>query len=577
MKPWEKYGAPAGSAAPWTKYAAPQQQTAAPAESKVPPLPPPGAPEQEIQKWYNDAQAAGMSWRDAWMAQYAHPRMAAEEAAKAAAAKAAQPDPNKFVGARLPYQRGSFSAATEGSQAGLLGGFDDELKAAMMAPIDAGAAAIRGQGFHPVDAYSARQRSLDQQKAARRAEHPIASLGGEVAGGLALGGVARRGGQGIGPSALNRSAPYIGNSGAAALEGAAYGGVYGAGEAKPGERLAGAGKGAATGAVVGAALNTLGSALANSAGRRAVAMAAPAATEDQLAAQSKALYDAADQAQAMIKPQSFDRVAQNAKAAAGGINTTLRPNTAGILDDITALQGQPISLRRFDELRQEVGMAMERAQPQDVRTLTRIKTVIDNFSDNARPVDITGDVRGFQYLKDARPLWAKHAKVVQVRKLLELAQADAAGRYTQSGLANAIRQRANSLYKEIIKHGPGSYTGDEVELIKKMASGGSSSQMINWLAKWAPRGVVSGGMGALVGSTFGGPIGTALGVGVPVAGAIAGRVADKGALAAMTNLRDAAARGYVQQAPRLANPLRPFIPAGVAGATEAGRILFPKE
>jgi hypothetical protein len=474
-------------------------------------------------------------------------------------------DPQAAAQPPLPaYKGNTFNAATEGSHAGVLGGFDDEATAAIAAPGSAVRDWYNGKGFDLVGAYTRKQQELDAQKGARRAEHPIASLGGEVAGGLALGG-AVRGKSGAPVTPANRLVPYIGRTGASAVEGAAYGGVYGAGEAKPGERLEGAGRGAMTGATVGATLSTLGGALARNAGSKAVAKAAPPAPgSDELEAASNALYGKMDAAGVVVKPQSVDRIFQNAKAAAGPLNETLRPNTLGTLKDIAKLRGQPMSLRRLDELRQEVRLNMKRAQPQDVRTLERIKTVLDNFADNAKAgVDVTGDIRGFDYLKDARKLWARKAKTEVVENILDAAEVRT-GQYTQSGLANTISKEMRTLYKSIKSGRTKGFSAEEVALVRQMANGGSNSMTIRLLAKFAPRGVVS----AIGGFALGGPA-------LTLAGHVAGKVADKGAVTAANALRDAASRGYVYkpQIPQLPNKMRPLIPAGVAASTEVDRIL----
>lgn len=454
------------------------------------------------------------------------------------------------------YQGGMFKAATEGSHAGAMFGFDDELTAGMLAPIDAAIDWFKGDGFDMGKAYTRKQQMLDQQKQARREEYPVTSIAGELAGGLALGGGAAKAGLSL---AAKPAASMAKRIGAGAVEGAGYGALYGAGEAKPGERMEGAGKGAAYGGIIGGGIGGVGGAMARRAGNKSLPVAP---SSDDLAAQSRALYDEATQAGITVKPESFDKVINNVMFVAGRLNKDLRPNTAGIVDDVMALRGQPVTLEQLDELRQVVGQSMKRAQPQDIRTLERIKSVIDGFADNAKPGDISGDVAGFGKIKEARALWAKKAKTERIEQLLDFADVDV-GQYTQSGMANAIRKRMDALYKQIAKGQEKGFTREEVALIRKMAKGGSNSQMVNWLAKFAPRGVVS----SVLGVQLGGPAGLA----VPAVGAVAGRMADKGAMGAATALRDAAARGFVPQMPQLPNKLMPLIPGTIEASTGALR------
>ena len=164
----------------------------------------------------------------------------------------------------MPASR--IDAITEGSHAGLLFGYDDEISAGMLAPVDAGIDWLKGEGFDMGRAYDRKQKMLDLRKEQRREAYPGSSIAGEVAGGLALGGMARAfpvvgeawPAAAIVPTLAGRVPAIL----AAPLEGAAYGALSGSGEAKPGERLKGAGQGALLGAAFGAATERLVAAIA---------------------------------------------------------------------------------------------------------------------------------------------------------------------------------------------------------------------------------------------------------------------------------------------------------------------------
>lgn len=430
-----------------------------------------------------------------------------------------------------------------------LGGWTDELYSNT---VGAGARMLRdGVGYG--EARKREQALQDELQARARKAHPVMSTVNDIAGGVMLGGTMAKGGLTL----AGKSLPVIGRAGAAAIEGAGYGGLAGSGYAKQGEKLQGAATGAATGAITGGLLSKGGDMIANKIASRALAKSNPAPVVDDLAAQSNALYQKARAANVTIKPDSFKRVAQNMELAAGRINKDLRPNTAGIVADVKAMAGKPVSLDQLDELRQVVGQSMKRAQPQDVRTLTRMKQILDDFADNkVTPNDVTGDVRGFGYIKEARQIWARKSKTELVEEMLDLADVNS-GKYSQSGMANAIRQKAEALYKQISKGSSKGWTAEEIALIRKMAKGGSNSQMVNWLAKFAPRGVVSAVGGGAVGNMLAGPAGMA----VPAVGFLAGRAADKGAMSAATSLRDMAARGGAAILPKIQNRALPFIPS----------------
>lgn len=437
----------------------------------------------------------------------------------------------------------SLDAAATGAQRAPMFGWDDEAQAAI------------STGGGMMGDYSAAREKFDAQKQSQRQTNPIASAVGEITGGVATGGKIAQ----TGMTLAGRSLPIIGRTGAAALEGAAYGGVTGAGEAKPGERMAGAGMGAAVGAATGAAASKVGDMLAGRAARNASQATAP--TTDDLAAASNALYSQADQAGITIKPQTTDKLVNNMKMAAGELNVNLRPRTAGVVQDITSIQGKPLTLKQLDEVRQSIGLAMKNADAQDVRTLQRMKTIVDSFSDNVSPGDVTGDVRGFDYIKQARDLWSKKSKTEAIETLFDLSDVDSA-KYSQSGMTNAIRLKAKQLYTRIATGKEKGFTEAETALIRKLAKGEMTPAVVNWVAKFAPRGVISFGAGVGLGGAVGGPVGAA----VPgMIGFGAGQISDRAAIGGVTALRNAAASGQAPVLGAITNRTVPFIGGASSG------------
>lgn len=463
---------------------------------------------------------------------------------------------------------GAFGAAGQQLKSGAFFGFDDEIGAGMMAPIHAGMDWMKGEGFDMGRAYTRLQKQLDDEKQMRRQAHPVASAVGDIAGGLAAGAGAAKAGLSL---AARPGTSIMGAAGRGAAEGAAYGGLYGAGEARPGERLSGAATGAGTGLLVGGTLGGIGGAVANRAARKAANAAAP--SSDDLAREGRRLYDAFEREGVRYKTPAVQRLAGNLKAAAGRINDRLRPKTAGFMDDIDNLFQGDLSLEEFDEFRKSLNMELRRATPDDARTLNAMKRVADAWADKVQssPAFFTGDAKkATGLLKQARQTWSQHKKAEVIERIMDQADVDGQGRYTQSGFANAIKNHMNALYKKIQKGTEKGWSPDEVALIRQMASGGSPSKVVNLMAKFAPRGVVSILGGQLVGSGI-----PAIGnVMVPLAGHAAGKAADRAALQAAQTLHNAAAAGV---SPRLAGPiplpnkLAPLIPGGTAGAVDLYR------
>lgn len=449
---------------------------------------------------------------------------------------------------------GILSAITGGSEAGLMGGFDDEIGAAMIAPVRATINYLGGEGFDLGESYRSLRDEKQAQKEKRREQYPVTSLAGEVMGGLALGGSAAR----HGLTMVGRSLPGVGKTGAAALEGAAYGGVYGAGEAEPGERLEGAATGATVGAVTGAGLERVGRGLANRAARKA----APAAqSSEELSAQARVLYQQADNAGITIKAPAVDKLAARVSGVAGRINKDLRPNTAGIVDDVLSLRGKNVTLQELDELRQVANLSMKRAQPQDERTLLLVKNAIDDFADSLKAGDITGDVGGIQLIKQAREVWSRKAKTEIIEDIVEKAKNQATG--FENGLVSQFRALANNKAK--MK----AFTPAEREMIKKIVRRGSAHGILRALGMMAPN------------STFGGLMtgGVGVGAGIIPGAAVAGTgMAARSGAGALTrgkvnNLQQAVSTGQPPAINMLPNRVSPLIPGGVAGTEGVRRSL----
>jgi hypothetical protein len=423
----------------------------------------------------------------------------------------------------------------------------------------------------PVEAYQREMALQEALRAQREKRSPVASTAGNIAGSIGTGLAAAGGGLTMAGKAL----PVIGKTGAAALEGGLYGGLYGAGEGRGAERLGNAARGATIGAVTAGALSKGGDMIAGRMARKAVP-AAPAASA--LKDEASTLFDQAYKSGTMVTKPAQTRLAQNMQMVADRLNPQLRPQTAGILDDVMAKakSGGYADVQAVHELRRQIGDAMDGAVPDDVRTLGKMKRVVDAFLDSPPKGAITGSQQGFNTLRQAIDVSAKQHKTALIEKTLDLSDVTANGTYTQSGLQNALKTKFSALYKQILDKKVSGFTAEEISMIRSLASKQTSPKALNWLAKWTPKGpmattlaaIFGGGGGALVG----GPAGAALGTGAIMApGWLAGRAVDKSAMSVANALRDSAARGGAAVLPKVANPMLPYSLPGALTATELQR------
>jgi hypothetical protein len=147
----------------------------------------------------------------------------------------------------LPGPLGQFQNSSRAIQSGfiegLTGNLSNELASGIIAPFDALGTAAQGGGFDVGRSFNNLYQSGQEQAQGQAALNPTLNNQGNLAGALYLGSKV--------PSLMSRASTPLGMAGAGAMEGAAYGGIYGAGGAEGGDRLMAGLQGAGTGTLVG--------------------------------------------------------------------------------------------------------------------------------------------------------------------------------------------------------------------------------------------------------------------------------------------------------------------------------------
>lgn len=272
-----------------------------------------------------------------------------------------------------------------------------------------------------------------------------------------------------------------------------------------------------------------------------VAPAAPAAEE--MASEANQLYTKMRESGVIIKPDKISHLKANIGLSLRETNPDLAPKAFGL----SKLAGQTLAsepgIGELHNLAKSVNRALREVKPgsEDAHYVGLLKTQIENTIESMTAADIKGGgTEAFTMWKEADKLWARQKKTQIIENILDNADRKGTGQYTQSGVANAVRREMETLYKSIQKGRVKGFTPQEIALVRQMAKGGSNSKIVNLLAKFAPRGVVS----AIGGFALGGPA-------LTLAGHVAGNMADKGALTAANTLRDATASGIVNKFPAL--------------------------
>lgn len=467
------------------------------------------------------------------------------EMVDAVAAKAANP------------QDGSMSADNVVRSLGrgtLVGSFLDEANAATNATLAPLIDPLLPDSFQKLpqatwgERYDAAKRIQNQKDAAFDAEHPAASLGLQVAGGVgsAAGALkaaptAARAALGMGGRTLPQK--VVASTTAGAGLGAVSG--FGSGEGDIGDRLKSAGNGAMWGAGVGAAVPVVAKGAGEVVGRM-LNKAEPPPTTADLRTGANALYDQARQAGLTIKPQAYDRLAYNLvdDLEAAGLDPTLHPRATAALARIVGERGRPIELAKLDQLRQIVRDAASPTDPGEQRLAGIMREKVDAFLDTLKPQDVqSGNARqAVDSLTEARGTWAKMRKSEIVDEMVRRAGE------SQGGFEKGLRGEITRLLKN--KAASRSFTREEQIALRKVSRGGPIELLLRGASKAAPTGVVSSSLSGGAGFVAGGPAGA---IAVPAAG-----LAAKAASGALTARNLRAAQELIRRgapAPKRGSPL----------------------
>jgi hypothetical protein len=266
-----------------------------------------------------------------------------------------------------------------------------------------------------------------------------------------------------------------------------------------------------------------------------------APTVEQLKADSSALYKIVDDSGIRISDEAFQTGVSSIieDAIKGGARKSLTPKTWAALEELSkdaAVGG--LTLTKAEELRRVLKKA-QKGVDADLGSATRALNAYDKFIEGLRADQITGAIgaEGVEYLKSARSLWSRARKTEQIEDIIDTAGLNA-GMYTGSGFENALRNGFRKLARK--KKEMRMFTKAEQEVIRAVAFGTPTGNLMRQLGKLAPTGIVSAGMGSGAGFVVGGPLGA---VAVPTVGSLARAAATRSTIKAAEKASETMARG----------------------------------
>ena len=414
------------------------------------------------------------------------------------------------------------------------------------------------------DLYGEELQGSRENLAGFRERHPIGAPALEV-GGAGLG-VLGTGGTSLVP----RVASTAGKIGMGILEGAGLGGLYGfnAGEGGARERLESAAVSAPFGAAGGAVGGAIGAAMTR--GPRVAA-----SSLDDLSAASTAAFDSMRSSGVVVRPRKTDQVVDAVLKVAvrKRINDTLHPDSYARLQDVLELRGSSPSVADLHELRQIVAQAAESPKPADRKMAVQLLEAMDEQIDNLNAFDVTGPdpKAAVASLREGMDTWHRFRKAQVIAKIFSDAELDAAGKFTQAGMNQALINGFKSLAKN--EKRLRGFSKEERQAIRDVVAPGGLQRVMRMLGKYAPTsplalasGQIGGGsIGTGIGYMAGDPmLGYIIGSSVPAAGAIARGISTRATQRAATNVDEMVRRG---------GPARPKKPLSKAQQAELAMVL----
>ena len=442
-----------------------------------------------------------------------------------------QPDQGNWLGDMAGRLGQSVGSTLTGIGQGATMGAYDELAAAVGTPIKGIENLVTGQdsinglgdvggflGRSFVDAQQGQQEIVNQAYE----QAPVAAMGGDIAGSLALGLLA--GGSNVASVA---KPTVMGMAGRGALEGGIQGGTSGFNGAED-NSLPGRLSAAAQGTAVGGVLGALTGGVAGGAMSRAQQAAVPSTQE--LADQAGALYQAARASGVTASPAMTSGIAntiegiaraENVVLPSGKVNPTY-PKLTGVLNVFDEYKGQPLDVGQMQAIRRNLQDAAKSLDPGERRVATLMLGEFDDFAHGVAPE-----------LAEASNLYWKSKTGEMIEEAIDLAD-NRSSQYSQSGMENALRTQFRQLNAQIIKGRIKGITPELAAQVKKVAEGGPIENFARAAGKFSVRGPVSAIPSILAGTAgagVGGPVGAALAAGaVALPGEIGRRVAESGTI-----------------------------------------------
>lgn len=266
-----------------------------------------------------------------------------------------------------------------------------------------------------------------------------------------------------------------------------------------------------------------------------------APSQEQLAQISRQGYEDASEAGVLFGQKALKNAGDkivNRVSSEIVIDPDVDKEAVAVINRLQKTFDRPQTLEELDLTRQFIRSASKNSDRSGQFAKKALKE-FDEYIDNIKPEDLVGAgdaKKANQFLKNARDAWKRKNKVQAIEDMMSSADLRQ-GNYSQSGYENAIRrQLINLADSDELRF----FSKEEQKAIIAAAKGGPVQNVLRYLGRLSPSGVVSMGLGSYIGSEAFGPYGAVIG---PAMGFGAKKGAEALSLAQINALRDMMALG----------------------------------
>ena len=239
-----------------------------------------------------------------------------------------------------------------------------------------------------------------------------------------------------------------------------------------------------------------------------------APTPKELKAAYKTDYDISEKSGITFKPESVKKFKEAVTVGEEGSfhDEILSPKAFGLMNKLASGEGSKLAARttvpEIDNVRKLLGRLAGGPDKYEREAATHFIQKIDTF------------MKDVPNLQLARANYAARERALLLEKAVKAAERRAQGSGSGANINNALRQEI----RKIREKKPRGFTESELAEMDKIIAGTWTGDILRWVGKLAPTGILPTAGAGGVGYALGGPLGA---IGAPAVGAVAKTLSDR--------------------------------------------------